>query len=70
MVAEIDRILRPDGHLIVRDKVETIGEIESLAKSLHWKIRLTYSKDNEGLLCVQKTIWRPKETETIKSAIA
>ncbi|PSS00107.1 Methyltransferase [Actinidia chinensis var. chinensis] len=70
VVAEIDRILRPDGHLIVRDKVETIGEIESLAKSLHWKIRLTYSKDNEGLLCVQKTIWRPKETETIKSAIA
>ncbi|GFZ09872.1 S-adenosyl-L-methionine-dependent methyltransferases superfamily protein [Actinidia rufa] len=70
VVAEIDRILRPDGHLIVRDKVETIGEIESLAKSLHWKIRLTYSKDNEGLLCVQKTMWRPRETETIKSAIA
>ena len=70
MVAEIDRILRPEGHLIVRDKVEIIGEIESLAKSLQWKIRLTYSKDNEGLLCVQKTFWRPIEMETIKSAIA
>ena len=70
MVAEIDRILRPEGHLIVRDKVEIIGVIERLAKSLQWKIRLTYSKDNEGLLCVQKTFWRPTETETIKSAIA
>ncbi|XP_057490455.1 probable methyltransferase PMT24 [Actinidia eriantha] len=70
VVGEIDRILRPEGHLIVRDKVEIIGVIERLAKSLQWKIRLTYSKDNEGLLCVQKTFWRPTETETIKSAIA
>ncbi|KAK2659379.1 hypothetical protein Ddye_005912 [Dipteronia dyeriana] len=67
--AEVDRILRPEGILIVRDNVETIGEIEGLAKSLQWKIRMIYSKDSEGLLCVRKTYGRPTEKETMTSAI-
>ncbi|KAK1371222.1 putative methyltransferase PMT26 [Heracleum sosnowskyi] len=70
IIAEVDRILRPKGTLIVRDDVETITEIEKMAKSLQWKVQLTYSKDNEGLLCVQKSLWRPTEVETISSAIA
>ena len=64
MIAEVDRMLRPEGKLIVRDNVETISEVENMARSLHWEIRLTYSKDTEGLLCVQKTMWRPQEVET------
>lgn len=70
VMAEVDRILRPEGSLIVRDHAETIAEVESMAKSLHWKIRFIFSKDDEGLLCVQKTRWRPSDVETIKSAIA
>ncbi|KAH7847393.1 hypothetical protein Vadar_025593 [Vaccinium darrowii] len=70
VVAEADRILRPEGKLIVRDDVETINELESLLKAMHWEISLTYSKDNEGLLCVQKTLGRPTETETVTYAIA
>lgn len=70
IIAEVDRILRPKGTLIVRDDVETITEIENMAKSLQWKVQLTYSKDKEGLLCVQKSMWRPTEVETISSAIA
>lgn len=62
--------MRPQGYLIVRDNVESTDEIESLAKSLHWDIRFTYSNGGEGLLCIQKTSWRPTETETIVSAIA
>ncbi|TQE07957.1 hypothetical protein C1H46_006490 [Malus baccata] len=69
-IAEVDRILRPEGKLIVWDNAETLNEIESLAKSLQWNIRFTYSKDNEGLLCIQKTFWRPAEKEKILSAIA
>eukprot|EP00268_Persea_americana_P006741 TRINITY_DN1242_c1_g1_i11.p1 TRINITY_DN1242_c1_g1~~TRINITY_DN1242_c1_g1_i11.p1 ORF type:complete len:862 (-),score=203.32 TRINITY_DN1242_c1_g1_i11:420-3005(-) len=64
VIAEVDRMLRPEGKLIVRDNVETISEVENMARSLHWEIRLTYSKDTEGLLCVQKTMWRPQEVET------
>ncbi|KAL0449850.1 UNVERIFIED_CONTAM: putative methyltransferase PMT26 [Sesamum latifolium] len=70
LVAEVDRILRPEGKIIVRDKVEIISELESIFKSMQWEIRMTYSKDKEGLLYVQKTMWRPKEQETITYAIA
>ncbi|KAG8493850.1 hypothetical protein CXB51_011119 [Gossypium anomalum] len=69
VIVEVDRILRPEGKLIVRDNLETISEVESMAKSLQWEIRMIYSKDNEGLLCVRKTFWRPTEEEPIKSAI-
>ncbi|KAG5058443.1 hypothetical protein AAZX31_05G180500 [Glycine max] len=69
VVAEIDRILRPEGKLIVRDTVEIISEIESMVKSMKWEIRMTYSKDKVGFLCVQKSMWRPKELETLEYAI-
>lgn len=61
--SEVDRILRPEGKLIVRDKAETISELEAMARSLNWEVRMTYTKDTEGLLCVQKTLWRPTEFE-------
>lgn len=70
VIAEADRILRPEGKLIVRDDVETLGQVENMLRSMHWEIRMTYSKEKEGLLCAQKTMWRPKEMEIIKSAIA
>ncbi|KNA16842.1 hypothetical protein SOVF_085560 [Spinacia oleracea] len=69
LVAEVDRILRPDGKIIVRDNVEIITELEAMFKSMHWEIRMTYSKDKEGLLCAQKTMWRPDEVETLKYAL-
>ncbi|XP_011031158.1 PREDICTED: probable methyltransferase PMT26 isoform X4 [Populus euphratica] len=68
--AEVDRILRPEGKLIVRDKVEIINELENMARSMKWEVSMTFSKDKEGLLCVQKSMWRPKESETINYAIA
>nr|QTZ19526.1 putative methyltransferase PMT26 [Bixa orellana]QTZ19527.1 putative methyltransferase PMT26 [Bixa orellana] len=70
VVAEVDRILRPEGKLIVRDEVETITELEKLVRSMQWELRMTYSKDKEGLLCVQKSMWRPQEVETLTYAIA
>ncbi|KAL2347220.1 hypothetical protein Fmac_001220 [Flemingia macrophylla] len=69
VVAEADRILRPDGKLIVRDTVDIIDELESMVRSMQWKVRMTYSKDKEGLLCVQKSTWRPKEQEKLEYAI-
>ncbi|KAF2559366.1 hypothetical protein F2Q68_00014674 [Brassica cretica] len=70
VMAEVDRILRPQGTFIVRDDSETIGEIEKMVKSLKWDVRMTQSKDGEGVLAVQKSWWRPTEVETITSAIA
>ncbi|KAK1361558.1 putative methyltransferase PMT26 [Heracleum sosnowskyi] len=68
-VAEVDRILRPEGYLIVRDQGETISELETMFKSMHWEIRMTYSKESEGLLCVQKSMWRPKESVALPYAV-
>ncbi|KAJ1412976.1 S-adenosyl-L-methionine-dependent methyltransferase, partial [Sesbania bispinosa] len=65
VVAEVDRILRPEGKFIVRDTVEIINELESMMKSMQWQVRMTYSKDKEGFLCVQKSMWRPKELVTL-----
>jgi len=60
VMAEVDRILRPETWLIVRDDAETLSEVESMAKSLQWRIKFSHFGDNdEGLLCVQKTMWRP-----------
>ncbi|GJV54855.1 probable methyltransferase PMT26 [Tanacetum coccineum] len=70
LVAEVDRILRPEGKLIMRDTIETINEVENMLRSMSWEVRLTYSKDKEGLLCVQKGMWRPKVVETVPYAIA
>lgn len=70
VIAEVDRMLRPEGKLILRDNVETISQVENLVKSMHWEVLTTYSKDKEGLLCVQKSFWRPKEVEPLTYALA
>lgn len=69
-MAEVDRILRPEGTFIIRDDMETIGEVEKMVKSMKWEVKTTQSKDNEGLLSINKSWWRPTQAETIKSAIA
>nr|XP_010906388.1 probable methyltransferase PMT24 [Elaeis guineensis] len=60
VIAEVDRILRPGGKLIVRDESSVVSEVENLLKSLHWEVRLTFSKNKEGILCSEKSDWRPE----------
>lgn len=55
----MDRILRPGGWTIVRDKVEILNPLEEIFRSLQWEIRMTFAKDREGIICAQKTMWRP-----------
>jgi hypothetical protein len=62
LVMEMDRILRPDGWAIFRDEKANLAEVEEIAKSLHWDIKLTFVKQNEELLAVQKKFWRPYTT--------
>ncbi|KAG6396238.1 hypothetical protein SASPL_142384 [Salvia splendens] len=70
LVAEVDRILRPEGKIIIRDSVDIINELEAIFKSMQWDIRMTYSKDKEGLLCAKKSMWRPTEEEKVTYALA
>jgi hypothetical protein len=64
-MAEVDRILRPDGTLIVRDNKGAVEEVKSIVKSLHWEVRMTVSTHGEELLCLRKTKWRPAQIETL-----
>uniref|UniRef100_A0A1D1Y9B4 Methyltransferase n=1 Tax=Anthurium amnicola TaxID=1678845 RepID=A0A1D1Y9B4_9ARAE len=59
IVVEMDRILRPGGWVIVRDKLEILNPLEEIVRTLHWEIRMTYAQDKEGIICAQKTTWRP-----------
>ncbi|KAF9609836.1 hypothetical protein IFM89_018778 [Coptis chinensis] len=58
IVVEMDRILRPGGWAIIRDKLEILDPLEVILRSLNWEIRMTYAQDKEGIICAQKTIWR------------
>ncbi len=62
LVLEMDRILRPEGWAIFRDRVTTLGKVEEILLSLHWKVVLSYTQENEQLLVAQKTFWRPEGT--------
>lgn len=59
LIAEVDRIVRPGGKIIVRDDSATATEVESLLKSLHWNVRLTFSEKQEGMVFAEKSDWRP-----------
>lgn len=39
VMAEVDRILRPQGPFIVRDDMEKTGEIEKMVESLKWNVK-------------------------------
>ncbi|KAH6796249.1 hypothetical protein C2S51_037235 [Perilla frutescens var. frutescens] len=59
IVVEMDRLLRPGGWAIIRDKVEILNPLEQILRSLHWEIRMSFAQDREGILSAQKTTWRP-----------
>ncbi|KAJ7966748.1 S-adenosyl-L-methionine-dependent methyltransferases superfamily protein [Quillaja saponaria] len=59
IIVEMDRVLRPGGWMIMRDKVDILNPLEEILRSLHWEIRMTYAEAKEGILCAQKTTWRP-----------
>lgn len=55
VAAEIDRILRPDGYLLVQDTVEMLNKIAPILKSLHWAVNL----HQDQFLVGKKGFWRP-----------
>jgi len=63
-MAEVDRIVRPGGNIIVRDESAVVSEVESILKSMRWEVRLSYSENREGVLCAEKSDWRPEKIST------
>lgn len=57
VAAEMDRILRPGGWLLVQDKMEIITKVASLLRSMHWDTTLY---QDQFLVC-RKGFWRPAD---------
>lgn len=56
---EMDRMLRPEGWIIFRDKCSILNGLLPIIESLHWNVRQKFVEKEEQLLVVQKTFWRP-----------
>jgi len=59
---EIDRILRPEGTVVVRDAPEVIDKVARIAGAVRWKPTI-YDKEPEShgrekILVAIKTLWK------------
>lgn len=66
---EMDRILRPKGFIIVRDKRSVVEFIKKYLQMLHWETVATADADQDSeqdgddrVLIVQKKIWLTSES--------
>lgn len=54
ILLEMDRILRPEGMIIIRDDVDIVNQIRRLANSMRWNTRLLDHED--GPLVPEKVL--------------
>lgn len=62
LMVEIDRILRPEGTMVVRDAPEVIDRVAHIAGAVRWKPTV-YDKEPEShgrekILVATKTLWK------------
>lgn len=61
ILLEMDRILRPEGSVILRDDVDMVIKIKSIADGLEWDSRIVDHEDGpherEKLLVSVKKYW-------------
>ncbi|KAM1688077.1 hypothetical protein ACFX2K_035974 [Malus domestica] len=68
LLIEMDRILRPKGFIIVRDKRKVMEFINKYMKALHWEAVATADAeggselDDDVVFIIQKKIWRTSES--------
>jgi hypothetical protein len=67
LLIEMDRILRPSGFIIVRDKTTVIEFIKKYLHALHWEAITVVdaepsskSNENEMILIIRKKLWLPE----------
>lgn len=67
MLLEMDRILRPNGHVIIRESVYFVDAVDIIAKGLRWNCQkqdTEYSNtEKEKLLICQKKLWYSKSRQ-------
>ncbi|KAL1315840.1 probable methyltransferase PMT20 [Arachis hypogaea] len=61
VLLEMDRILRPTGHAIIRESTYFVDAIATIAKGMRWTCRIEnteYSSEKEKVLICQKKLWQ------------
>jgi hypothetical protein len=61
ILLEMDRILRPEGALILRDEVDVLNKVKKIAGGMRWNIKLMDHEDGplvpEKILVAVKQYW-------------
>ena len=61
-MVEIDRMLRPEGTLVIRDTPEAIERAARIARAVRWRPTIhekeLESHSNEKILVATKTLWK------------
>lgn len=62
LMAEMDRILRPEGTVVVRDSPEVIDKVARLARAVKWTAAIhekePESHGREKILVATKNFWK------------
>ncbi|PKA46550.1 putative methyltransferase PMT16 [Apostasia shenzhenica] len=65
MLLEMDRILRPEGTVIIRDDVDLVVKIQSITEGMRWESQIVDHEDGphrrEKLLLAVKSYWTAEE---------
>lgn len=67
ILLEMDRILRPEGTVIFRDKVDTLVKIQELTNGMRWTSKIMDHESGpfnpEKILVAVKTYWTGETTQ-------
>jgi hypothetical protein len=70
ILLEMDRILRPEGTVILRDDVDVLLKVQRMAKGMRWKTLMANHEDSshirEKLLFAVKRYWTAEVSEDEK----
>lgn len=67
ILLEMDRILRPEGSVIIRDDVDTLIKVKRITDGLNWDSQIVDHEDGplerEKLLFAVKSYWTAPSTQ-------
>lgn len=67
ILLEMDRILRPQGGVILRDDVDVLTKVKSIADEMQWDARITDHEEGpyerEKILVAVKQYWTAPQAE-------
>lgn len=59
ILLEMDRILRPEGAVIIRDQADVLNKVKRIASGMRWKLKMVDHED--GPLIPEKILFAVKQ---------